>query len=138
MSSTAFTYQEVIEGVRLAQATYAQALDDGRVGDVADVYAHDGVADIEGVGVFEGNDAVRQAYAGWAPTRPQRHMVSNLIITEWNDDEAQASTDVALMQLQDAGWSISIVARYQDTVRFEDGRWKFVRRTIRYAGAGPQ
>ena len=40
------------------------------------------------------------------------------------------------LQLQDSGWAIQIVARYHDVVRFEDGAWRFVRRTTRYVGSG--
>jgi SnoaL-like domain len=135
MRTPTVTYEQVVEGIRTAQATYAQALDDGRTDDVADIYARDGTADIEGVGVFAGRDAVRAAYSGWKPTRPQRHLVSNLLVADWGDDEAQATTDVVLIQLQDSGWVIHLVARYHDIVRLEDGTWRFVRRTIRFAGS---
>ncbi len=134
MSTTATTFEQVVEGIRAAQATYAQALDDGRIDDVAAIYCPDATADIEGVGVFEGRDAIREAYSGWKPKRPQRHLVSNLIVTDWSAREAQATTDVVLIQLQESGWAIYLVARYHDTVRNDDGTWRFHRRTIRFAG----
>lgn len=128
------TYSDVVEGVRRAQAAYAQAVDDGRTDDLAEVFTADGVVDLEGVGVIEGRDAIRRTYEGWKPTSPQRHLVSNLHVTTWDEREATATTDVALLQLHDGGWRIAFVARYRDTVRNEDGVWRFARRTTRFAG----
>ena len=126
------SFEQVIEGIRTAQATYAQALDDGRVAEIPDVFTEDGVVDIEGVGVYEGREAIRAAYADWAPRSPQRHMISNVLVTEWSADEARATSDVALLQLRDSGWVIFMVARYDDTVRNEHGTWRFSRRTTRF------
>jgi ketosteroid isomerase-like protein len=135
MSEMTVTFEQVIEGIRRAQAAYAQALDDGRVGEIADLFTEDGVTDIEGVGVFEGRDAIRTAYAGWAPKVPQRHIVSNVLVTDWNADVATATSDVVLIQLQEAGWVIYMVARYRDSVRNENGTWLFSNRTTRYASS---
>lgn len=126
------SFEQAIEGVRSAQARYSQALDDGRVGDLPDVFTDDGVVDIEGIGVFEGRDAIRRAYADWAPKSPQRHIVSNVVLTERGTDTARATSDVVLIQLRDSGWQIFMVARYDDTVRNEQGTWRFVRRVTRY------
>jgi hypothetical protein len=132
MSTNAVSFEQVIEAVRTAQATYAQALDDGRVAEVPDVFTEDGVVDIEGVGVYEGREAIRAAYADWAPKSPQRHIVSNVLVTEWSAEEARATSDVVLLQLRDSGWVIFMVARYDDTVRNEHGTWRFSRRTTRF------
>lgn len=132
MSSSAVSYEQVIEGIRRAQAMYAQALDDGRVGEVPDVFTEDGIVDIEGVGVYEGREAIRSAYADWAPRSPQRHIISNVLVTHWNAEEARATSDVVLLQLRDDAWVILMVARYDDTVRNENGTWRFTRRTTRY------
>ena len=129
------TYRDVVEGIRTAQATYAQALDDGRIDDLAAVFTADGVVDIQGVGVIEGREAIRRTYEGWRPASPQRHLISNLHVTAWDEREATASTDVVLVQLRDGAWGISFVARYEDTVRNEDGVWRFARRSTRFAGA---
>jgi hypothetical protein len=71
-----------------AIAAYAQALDAGRVDDLVALFTPDGLSEIAGVGTFEGRDALRAAYAGFAPKRPQLHLVSNTVITSWTDDEA--------------------------------------------------
>jgi ketosteroid isomerase-like protein len=135
-SGTAVTYAEVAEGIRRAQATYARSLDGGRIDDLAAVFTEDGVVDIEGMDAIVGREAIRATYEGWKPRSPQRHLVANLHVTEWNEREATATTDVVLVQLRDGAWVITFVARYTDVVRNEDGVWRFARRTTRFAAAG--
>ena len=124
------TYPEVVEGVHQAIATYAQALDDGRTDDVVATFCPDGALELVGTGTFEGHDALRQTYAGWKPRRPQRHLVSNTLVTDWTDEEATAVSDVVLIVEGDAGWAVQFVARYTDTLHHDGDGWKFHRRTI--------
>ena len=93
MSDT--TFAEVAEGVRATLAAYTQALDDGRTDDVVATFCPDGVCDIPGMGTHAGHDALRAAYAGWAPRRPQRHLVLNTLVTDWYGDEAEAISRAA-------------------------------------------
>lgn len=125
------TYSEVVEGIRATIARYTHALDDGRTDDVVATYCADGVFDMPGVGTFEGHDALRQAYAGWKPRVPQRHLVLNTLVDAWSDDEAVAISDVVLVVKDEATWPIQFVARYHDTLHHEDGMWKFHRRAVR-------
>ena len=67
------TFGEVVEGIRATIAAYTQALDDGRTDDVVATFCADGGIDIPGLGTFEGTEALREAYAGWVPRKPQRH-----------------------------------------------------------------
>lgn len=69
------TFADVAEGVRATIAAYTQALDDGRTDDVVATFCPDAVCDFGGMGTFEGHDALRAAYASWAPRGPQRHLV---------------------------------------------------------------
>jgi len=124
------TFAEVAEGVRAAIARYTHALDDGRTDDVVASYCPDGVFEMPGMGTFEGHDALREAYAGWAPRRPQRHLVVNTLVTEWGDDEAKATSDVVFALQGESGWAIQFVARYHDTLHQDDGMWRFHRRQV--------
>ena len=124
------TYAEVVEGVRATIAAYTQALDDGRTDDVIATYCPDGAFEMPGQGSFEGHDALRTAYDGWKPRRPQRHLVTNTLVTEWNEHEATATSDVVLIVEGKAGWAIQFVARYRDTLHHVDGTWRFHRRTV--------
>ena len=126
------TFAEVVEGVRAALAAYTQALDDGRTDDVVATFCADGSCDIPGLGNHAGHDALRAAYAKWKPRRPQRHLVVNTLVTDWNDDEAKAASDFVFLLKGDGGWAIQVVGRYQDTLRREDGAWRFKHRAATF------
>ena len=121
-------FADVAEGVRATIAAYTQALDDGRTDDVVATFCPDGLIDLPGMGTHEGHDALRTAYAGWAPRRPQRHLVLNTHVTGWSDDEAEAVSDVVFILLGKGGWSIQLVGRYRDTLHRDGGTWRFHRR----------
>jgi hypothetical protein len=126
------TYADVVEGIRATIATYTQALDDGRTDDIVATFCTDGVCEIPGMGTHVGHDALRAAYTKWKPQRPQRHLVVNTLVTDWNDREATAISDVIFMLQSDAGWAIQIVGRYQDTLHYDDGTWRFHRRAAEF------
>ena len=121
-------YAEVAEGVRKTIAAYTQALDDGRVDDVVATFCPDGVVTIDGMGTYAGHVELRQAYEGWKPRGPQRHLVANTLVTDWNDDEATAVSDVVFTAKGESGWAIFTVGRYEDTFHRVDDTWKFHRR----------
>ena len=121
-------FAEVEAGVRAALAAYTQALDDGRTDDVVATFCADGVCDIPGLGTHEGHDALRAAYARWAPRRPQRHLVLNTLVTGWGDDAAEATSDVVFLLHGEGGWQVQLVGRYHDTLHRDGGAWRFHRR----------
>ena len=124
------TFAEVSEGVRAAIARYTHALDDGRTDDVVATYCPDGAFELVGTGTYEGHDALRQVYGGWKPRAPQRHLISNTLVTAWDDREATATSDVVLLVQIESAWSVQFVARYDDVLHHDDGEWKFHRRTV--------
>lgn len=130
VSDATATYGEVVESIRATIAAYTHALDDGRTDDVVATYCADGVFEMAGTGTFEGHDALRAAYAGWVPRKPQRHLVVNTHVTDWSDREATATSDVVFIRDGGSGWAIQLVARYRDTLHHVDGVWKFHRRTV--------
>lgn len=130
--STETTYAQVVEGVRATIAAYTQALDDGRTDDVVATFCLDGVCDIPGMGTHQGHDALREAYAKWTPRRPQRHLVVNTLVTDWNDHTANATSDVIFILQRESGWAIEVVGRYDDTFHRHDGAWRFHRRVATF------
>jgi len=126
------TYADVAEGVRAAIAAYTHALDDGRTDDVVATYCSDGRCDIPGLGTYQGHDALRAAYAKWTPRRPQRHLVVNTHVTDWDLHEATAISDVILLLKGDTGWAIQIVGRYRDTLHHDNGTWRFRERVAEF------
>jgi uncharacterized protein (TIGR02246 family) len=122
----------VVEGVRAALAAYTHALDDGRTEDIVATFCPDGVCEIPGMGTHTGHDALRAAYTKWKPRRPQRHLVVNTLVTRFDDREATAISDVIFILQGDAGWAIQVVGRYDDTLHYDDGTWRFHRRTATF------
>jgi ketosteroid isomerase-like protein len=131
------TYADVVEGVRAAIAAYTQALDDGRTDDVVATFCTDGVVEIPGMGTHEGHDALRAAYARWTPRRPQRHLVVNTLVTDWDDHEATAISDVIFLLSGEAGWAIQLVGRYHDVLHHDDGTWRFHHRSATFVTEDP-
>ena len=80
----------------------------------------------------EGLEALRAAYAKWKPTRPQRHLVVNTLVTDWNGDEANAISDVVFALRADSGWAIQLVGRYHDTLHRDDRTWRFHHRSAEF------
>ena len=126
------SYADVVEGIRATLAAYTHALDDGRTDDIVATFCPDASVDIPGMGAHEGHDALREAYARVAPKRPQRHVVVNTLVTDWNDHEATAMSDVLFLFLGDEGWSIRLVGRYHDTLHHDGHAWRFHRRAASF------
>ncbi len=126
------TYADVVERIRAALAAYTQALDDGRTDDVVATFCEDGAVDLPGMGTHVGHDALRAAYTKWKPRQPQRHLVLNTHVTEWNDHEATAISDVVFLLKRDAEWAVQLVGRYHDTLHCHGGEWRFHRRTAEF------
>ncbi|MFE2491303.1 nuclear transport factor 2 family protein [Streptomyces mirabilis] len=129
---SASTGASVAANVHAAIAAYAQALDAGRVDDLTDLFWPDGVAEIASVGTYEGQEAIREGYAAFAPTRPQLHLTANTVVTSWTEDEATAVSNLAFFQRGDAGWAVQLVGRYDDTLSRRDGAWRFQRRVTTF------
>jgi ketosteroid isomerase-like protein len=122
------TIESVTAGVKATIAAQAHAQDDGRTDDLAALYTEDAVIVVPGVATLEGRDAIWKAFEEWKPRAPQRHMVTNILVTEFDETSAKATSDVTFVQKGEDGWSIQIVGRYFDTFRLVDGTWLFSRR----------
>jgi hypothetical protein len=126
------SYADTVEGIRATMAAYAQALDDGRSDDVVATFCPDGAIEIPGMGTHEGHAALRAAFTKWKPRRPQRHLVINTHVTDWNENEARADSDVIFIFKGEDGWSIELVGRYHDVLHQAEGTWRFHRRTAAF------
>jgi hypothetical protein len=127
------SYADVVEGVRATLAAYTHALDDGRTDDVVATFCADGGIDLPGMGSYEGTDALRAAYAKWAPRLPQRHLVLNTLVTEWSDDAAHAISDIVFLLQRDGAWSVQLVGRYHDDLHRDGDRWRFHHRRAEFS-----
>jgi hypothetical protein len=125
-------FAEIAEGVRAAIAAYTQALDDGRTDDLVATFCPDGRAEMPGLGRHEGHEALRRAYERVVPTRPQRHLVLNTLVTAWDDYQAEATSDVVLLGKGDAGWAVQVVGRYHDVLHRDGDAWRFHSRAAEF------
>ena len=122
------------EGVRAAIATYTHALDDGRTDDVVATFCPDGFCDMPGLGRHEGHDALREAYGEWKPVRPQRHLVLNTVVTEWDDGRGAGHQRLRLLVEGRAGvgaWSSSAATTTSSTATAT--AWRFHSRVAEFS-----
>lgn len=130
---TTTSHALVTVGVQATLAAYAQALDAGRTEDLVALFHPEGTADIAGVGTFQGHDAIRTAYAGMVPPKPQVHLTANTVVTSWTEDEATAVSDFVFLQRGSSGWAVPVTGRYHDSFRrSEDGSWQLYLKTVTY------
>ena len=127
------SYADVVAGVGAVCAAYTQALDDGRTEDLVATFCPDGLCDMPGLGRHVGHEALREAYGRLTPVVPQRHLVFNTLLTEWNDLEARATSDVVFLLKGTAGWAVQVVGRYHDVLHHhESGTWRFHSRVAEF------
>ena len=132
------TYAEVFAGVYSTIAAHAQAQDAGNTDGMVALYTPDAVLEVPGLGAYQGADAIRAAYDDWKPKGLQRHMPVNIVITDWDDEQARATTDVVFIAQGDSGgWAVQIVARYLDEFRRDGEKWLLSRRADEYIGWQP-
>jgi hypothetical protein len=125
-------FADISEGVRRTLAAYVQALDDGRTDDVVATFCADGAIDMGQLGGYAGHEELRLAYGRWVPRVPQRHLVLNTHITEWDDDEVRATSDVVFLLKLAEGWKVQLVGRYHDVLHHEHGAWRFHHRRAEF------
>lgn len=121
-------FADVAEGVKATIAGYTLALDDGRTDDVVSYFCTDGSVDIPGLGAAEGHDDIRAAFTAVEAKAPQRHLVLNVHVHDWSDDEASSVSDLVFMVPGEAGWQTLLVGRYTDTFHRDGDRWLIHRR----------
>jgi ketosteroid isomerase-like protein len=131
------TFAEVFAGVYTTVAAHAQAQDAGNTDAIMALYTPDAVLEVPGMGAYQGADVIRAAWDDWKPKGLQRHMPVNIVITDWDDERARATTDVVFIAPGDSGWSVRIVARYLDEFRRDGEKWLLSRRADEFVGFQP-
>lgn len=132
LSRVSSTHAHAVNDIRDIIAAYAQALDDGRTDDVVATFCPDATVSLPGTDVIRGHDAIRAAYAAMTPRRPQRHVVTNTVVSEVDDHTAKATSDVLVLGRGEAGWVVHLVGRYTDDLRLIDGGWRFAARSLQF------
>ena len=131
------TYADVFAGVYTTVAAHAQHQDAGDTDGIMALYTKDAVLEVPGMGAYQGADVIRAAWDDWKPKGLQRHLPVNIVITDWDDEQARATTDVVYIAQGDSGWSVQIVARYLDEFRRDGEKWLLSRRADEFVGFQP-
>jgi hypothetical protein len=132
VTSAELSFADVSEGVRATLAAYVHALDDGRPEDVVATFCPDGVIELPGMGTHTGHVELLAAYAGWMPRLPQRHLILNTHVHEWDDDEAHAVSDLVFLLKREDAWAVQMVGRYHDVLHRDGDTWRFHHRRAEF------
>ena len=131
---------EAREQIRDTITRYAHHVDGGRFDELVELFAPDGVLEVEGVPAHRGRDAIRAFVTGTGRDlatdtgAPRiRHHVGNLLIELEGPDRAR--TRCYFLAVTDRG--VDHWGRYRDRlVRAGEG-WRFAHRQVRTDGAAP-
>jgi 3-phenylpropionate/cinnamic acid dioxygenase small subunit len=129
------------EQIRDTITRYAHCVDGGRFDDLVELFADDGVLEVEGEPPHRGRGAIRDFVTGTGHDlaagtgAPRiRHHVSNVLIELDGPDRARARC--YFLAVTDRG--VDHWGRYRDElVRGPGERWRFAHRRVRTDGAAP-
>lgn len=130
------------EAIRHTIASYTFFADRGRIDDVANLFAPDGVLDVYGIGGAraEGRDAIRAFFSGVggdvAATNPpgrMQHHVASLTIDALTPDEATAACYFTVF----TGAGVDHWGRYRDRLVPVGDQWLFAERVVHTDGTTP-
>ncbi len=132
---------EAREQIRDTIARYAHCVDGGRFDDLVELFATDGVLEVEGKPPHRGRSAIRDVVTGTgrdlaagAGAPRIRHHVTNVLIELDGPDRARARC--YFLAVTDRG--VDHWGRYRDElVRGPGGRWRFAHRRVRTDGVVP-
>lgn len=126
------------EQIRRTIVEYGQFIDDRKLDAWLELYCHDAVHEIN-EGRHEGRAQLRAFMeAAFARIGNLRHIMLGSSIHVVGES-ATATTDwMTFRRAADGTPAVASVGRWDDTLRVEDGRWRFAhRRGSRWAGAPP-
>jgi len=128
------------EQIRDTIARYAHCVDGGRFDELVDLFADDGVLEVEGERAHRGRDAIRDFVTGTGRDlaagtgAPRiRHHTSNVVIEVNGPDRARSRC--YFLAVTDRG--VDHWGRYRDELVRTGDRWRFAHRQARTDGAAP-
>lgn len=129
-----------IVAIEQLYATYNHLIDGGRTEEWAALFVDEGTLDT-GLGMFiEGTPEARTEFAAGVPLimPGSRHVATNIRIL----GDGDTATGAAYLQLwvadeETGGVKVMVSGVYQDTLRKDDGTWRFVTRALVPDAGGP-
>ena len=127
------------DAIRELMARYCHALDACRFGEVASLFAEDGVWTTT-YGNARGRTQIETLLASVVPKPgegPQRkHYISNIIVTLAGEDRANARSDYLVIRESPAGLIPVMGGTYLDMFVKREGEWQFLRKELVHNIAG--
>lgn len=120
---------EVIVGVQQTIAAYSRFLDGRDMARCAALFTPDASMTVMGQ-VHEGDAAIRAWLDSLASSPPGIHMTSNTLVEVLGADEAAATSDVAYIKRDEAGWKVLVAGQYVDRLTRGPDGWQFSSRVI--------
>ena len=126
------------DAIREAMAAYCHALDACRFGDVAGLFAEDGVWTTD-YGEAKGRAAIEKMLSSVVPVKgegPQRkHYITNVII-KVDGDKANSVSDYLVVRESGTGLIPVMGGTYKDQWSRVNGNWQFKRKELVHDIAG--
>ena len=126
------------DAIREAMAAYCHALDACRFGDVASLFAEDGVWTTD-YGEAKGRAAIEKMLSSVVPIKgegPQRkHYITNVII-KVDGDKANSVSDYLVVRESETGLIPVMGGTYKDQWSRVNGTWQFKRKELVHDIAG--
>ncbi len=121
---------EAKEGIRETISSYAHYVDSGRYGEWGELFTEDGIFDVSFGGRLQGREQIVSFLkARHGPKGPKsRHFIMNHLI-QVSGNRATASSYFAVTN-EDEDTSIFGTGVYQDRLRKDGDRWRFVERKV--------
>jgi len=127
------------DAIRELMARYCHALDACRFGEVASLFAEDGVWTTT-YGNARGRTQIETLLASVVPKPgegPQRkHYITNIIVTLAGDDRANARSDYLVIRESPGGLIPVMGGTYLDMFVKREGEWQFLRKELVHNIAG--
>ncbi|MBL7493176.1 nuclear transport factor 2 family protein [Frankia sp. AgB1.9] len=123
-------YGDAAARIRDTIAAYAQAVDDARTEDIVATFLPDGWASFPGAEPARGHEGIRATYSALTSDRVQRHVVTNILISDFDGKSAKATSDLLFLVKGEKGWSVRLVGRYTDRLRQDGDAWLFESREL--------
>ncbi|CAO5188446.1 Ketosteroid isomerase homolog [Frankia sp. AiPs1] len=118
--------------IRKIVAQYCHLCDDGRLTELVELFTPDGVFTF---GTEHRGSVAMAAFfddTQGDPRKRGRHLTVNTDV-DVDGDTARAVSDFLFMKVRESGPVITILGRYNDTLRRDGGRWQFARRDVEVA-----
>jgi ketosteroid isomerase-like protein len=113
--------------IRRLLAEYCQLCDDGDFDALVDRFTEDCWFAFDEWRV-EGHRGVRRWFeTTQSPEKRGKHLTTNLVI-ELGDATATVVSDYLFLSGREGGYAVELTGRYEDELRREGGRWRFVSR----------